>query len=307
MSSVTVAGAHGTVVTLSYDSAANAQLAQQLAGAITAGVKAGTIIPADSKNGPPPPVPGGKTGEFVQSTGGVTHLTHGYDDVVITSPNATVYGSGDPNEVVLGDMTFIATGGSGTVVAGGGKDLISISGSGNWLIDTGNGNDTIRATGGGNDTISVGTGKNSIVLGSGNDVVTTSGTASILAGSGHATITALGNGPDVVTLGSGSLTFIGGAGAVTIFRGSGSDTFTGGTGNAQVYGGTAGHNLLVAGTGLTTLFGGRRWRPTLCQRVRKSIFAGRRGQRDTVRCLRHREGHVPGRLRQGSDHRWEGQ
>src|SRR5271156_6568604 len=100
MFSVTVAGAHGHAVTLSYDSAANAALAQQLANAIPAGVQNGTIIPATDSNGPPPAVPLGKTGEWVQSNPGCPIPPHGYRAVFNPPDQAIILGSGDAGESI---------------------------------------------------------------------------------------------------------------------------------------------------------------------------------------------------------------
>ena len=63
---VTVLGAHGKTVSLQFDTQSNLLLARQLAGAITAGVQSGAILAASDKDGPPPPLPSGKHGEFVQ-------------------------------------------------------------------------------------------------------------------------------------------------------------------------------------------------------------------------------------------------
>ena len=262
MFTVTVAGAHGQAVTLSYDSAANAALAQQLANAITAGVQNGTIIPAIDTDGPPPAVPSGKTGEWVQSKDAFTILPHGYDAVVYTALAGIIFGSGDAGESILasqGVLNFFATGGSGTVAAGGGSNTIVIPGtdSGSWSINTGNGDDVILATGAGNDTINAGGGRNAITLGNGNDIVTTTGDDTVVAGSGHETIGAVGRHTSDVVYGNGStLYFITTDGAATVFGGSGTDTFFGGQGPDLVYGGSGGHNFLMAGMGQVTLFGG---------------------------------------------------
>src|SRR4051794_1698541 len=118
MQTVTVAGAHGDTVTLNYDSSSNAMLARQLAAAITSAVQNLTILPATDTDGPPPVLPPGATGEFVKTLNGVTALPRGYQAVVNTADKALIFGSGDAHETVLsskGDLTFIATGGSGTV------------------------------------------------------------------------------------------------------------------------------------------------------------------------------------------------
>ena len=262
MFSVTVAGAHGHTVTLSYDSAANAALAQQLANAITAGVQNGTILPATDTDGPPPAVPAGKTGEWVQSKAGFTILPHGYDAVVNTADQAIIFGSGDAGESILSsndDLNFFATGGSGTVAAGGGDNriIIPITDAGSWSINTGKGDDLISALGTGNDTINAGGGHNAITLGNGHDIVTTTGDDTVVAGSGHETIGAVGrHASDVVYGNSSTLFFVTTDGAATVFGGSGTDTFFGGNGPDLVYGGSGGHNFLMAGMGAATLFGG---------------------------------------------------
>ncbi|MGH9693755.1 MAG: hypothetical protein ACRD5Z_06425, partial [Bryobacteraceae bacterium] len=61
-SSVTVLGAHAQTITVHLDSSANATLASELAGLITAGVESGSLIPATDQHGPPPPLPHGKSG-----------------------------------------------------------------------------------------------------------------------------------------------------------------------------------------------------------------------------------------------------
>lgn len=285
MPSVTVLGAGHEILTLTYDSAFNAGIAAQLAAAITKAVETGSVIPVNGTSGPiqvPPPLMQGQTGEFVQLHDGMSLMLPGYKDVVVTAGHATVFGSGDANEAILsseGDLTFFATGGSGTVVAGGpagdpphhdkgkgddkglgrgGGDLIVIPGSDNgaWGIYTGGGNDTILALGGGNDTISADGGHNLIQLGSGRDSVQSSGHDTITTGSGHDTIDATGDARDLVLGGTGHLVFVGGAGSVTLFGGAGSDTFEGGSGRAVVYGGQDGNNSLLGGTGTATLFGG---------------------------------------------------
>src|SRR5580692_4716773 len=125
MPSVTVLGVSHETITLNYDSAANAHIASVIAAAITHGVEMGSITPVNGGFGTiqiPPPLTGGKTGEFIQMHDGMSIMLPGYKDVVVTAGTATVLGSGDTNEAILsseGDLTFIATGGSGTVVAGG--------------------------------------------------------------------------------------------------------------------------------------------------------------------------------------------
>jgi len=264
MAIVTVLGAHGSTASLSYDSAQNALLAQQIAGAISAGVTAGTIHPADSKYGPPSPLPLGATGEFVASTNTVAFLPSGYTDVVDATASAVIYGAGGANQQILagsGNLTFVSSAGNGSVVAGGGNDQIVVAASdpGNWLIDTGNGNDTIRALGAGNDSIDAGGGNNYIQLGAGMDELTSQGSDTIVGGAGDETVLAsaagAGHATDVI-YGNSSMLFLVADGGATVFGGSGSDVVFGGTGPDLLFGGTAGNNFLQAGSGSATLFGG---------------------------------------------------
>ncbi len=271
MPAVTVAGTNSQTVTLHYDTNANAVLAQQLAGAITAGVEGGSIFAVSDTRGPPPPPPQGKTGAFFLSQAPLTSLPHGYTAVVDTAKNAVIFGSGDNGESVLsstGNLTFIATGGSGTVVAGGGNNNIIIQSSvtGGWSINTGNGPDNVFADGGGNDTIHAGGGHNVIRLGSGNSIIQSTGADTVFAGSGSETIVGVGTGSDVISGGSGTLFFIGGAGPDVVHGGTGGNNFLfAGTGAATLFGGGNGDDLIAhgsaaqalhAGVGNETLFGG---------------------------------------------------
>jgi Ca2+-binding RTX toxin-like protein len=262
MATVTVSGSHGQTVTLNFDTNANAALAGQLAAAITAGVEIGSIVPVDRAGISPPPLDPGKTGELVQQTDGLTNLRPGYKAVVNTANEAVIFGSGDADESVLsstGNLSFFATGGSGTVVAGGGNNRIVIPGddNGDWSINTGNGDDTVLALGGGDDSIAAGGGRNAIELGSGKSAVQTTGDDTVNASSGSETIAAFGTGQDLIYGHSSQLFYVGNSGtSATVFGGTGSDTFFGGGGPDLVYGGTGGNNYLFAGAGQATLFGG---------------------------------------------------
>jgi Ca2+-binding RTX toxin-like protein len=261
MPNVTVQGAHGSV-SLAYDVDANAVLAQYVANAIATGIGNSSIIPADSSHTPtPPPVPPGKTGEFVQlsSPAGPVTVPKGYGYIVDAAPTASFIDD-NPNtgqEVLVGsgNLGFDAVGGSGSVIGGGGNDNIIIgpTNANPWLVAIGNGNSVIKALGSGNDTISTGTGSDSIQLGSGSSVVTTSGSATITAGSGSETVTAFGS--DVIYGASSKLLFAAGGGA-TVFGMSGSDTITGGGGPDYFQGGSGGNNSITAGVGSATLLGG---------------------------------------------------
>jgi Ca2+-binding RTX toxin-like protein len=248
-------------VTLTFDSTANAALAKTLAGQITAGIFAGTIKPFTSNDGPPPALPPGTVGSFVQQSSGVALLSPGYRSFIGAASSMNVFGSGDANETILsgmGSLTFTALAGSGTVVAGGGgtsKILIGPGDPGNWSINTGGGDDRILALGAGNDSISAGGGNNQIQLGAGRSTVVSSGEDTILAGAGAATIIASAGAEDAIFGGAGKLFFVGGTGEATVFGGTGSTTILGGDGESVFHGGSDGHNLLIAGSGAATLFG----------------------------------------------------
>jgi Ca2+-binding RTX toxin-like protein len=260
---VTVQGAHSATVTLGYDSAANAALAQYIANAITAGIQGGSVLPADSafSGNHPPGIPIGKTGEWVQNTAALGFVTlPTRDDNFVATSFFDVFANADVGQNFLagtasGTMISSATNASGNVVMGGGNVDIIIRPTdlGAWLIDLGNGADTVQALGPGNDAISVGSGHDSILLGAGNYVVTTGGAATISASTGNETVS--GFGTTVIFGNSSNLVFVANGGA-TVFGGNGSDTLTGGGGPDVFQGGTGGNNVLTAGVGAATLFGG---------------------------------------------------
>ena len=183
MASATVTGANGETVNLTFDTQANAVIPKS--GRCNYGGRGRElIIPADSKDGPPPPVPPGKTGEFIQSTPGSTIFPPGYLDVINSSPDPTITGTGGQGQTVLStgisDLTFIDRGGTGTVVAGGGDNRIVLTSSSSssppppgWLINTGNGDDNIITTNGKSDTINPGGGHNALQIGNGDQVLST--------------------------------------------------------------------------------------------------------------------------------------
>jgi Ca2+-binding RTX toxin-like protein len=269
---VTVLGGAGKTFTLHFDTTTNAQLASVLASNISAGVLDHSISASNDST----PSLSGTIGEFVDTHTPVAHLPPGYDAVVNVNKNATIFGSGGNSESVLSgasNLTFIATGGSGTVVAGAGsldkghqghhqgnqghkdgqggvggnKIVVPTGDNGNWLIETGGGNDSISAQGGGNDTIGAGAGHNVIRLGSGDDLVQSSGNDTIYAGNGAETVQATQGSKDLIFAGDSSLTYVGGSGSATI---------VGGTGPDEIHGGSGGKNSIVAGSGNATLFGG---------------------------------------------------
>jgi Ca2+-binding RTX toxin-like protein len=260
MANVTVPSGINQTVTLTYDTSFGVYIASQIAAAVTAGIQGGSLQPAPNAS-TPPALPPGTSSEWLQSQTGKTVLTSGYDDVLVTATNATIYGSNDANQAILAgaaNLTFDVTGGSGTIVAGAGNNTIAIPGNveGAWTAILGNGNNVVIASGAGNTEITSGDGHNRITLGTGTaDVELGGGTDTIYGGSGSVTISAAAGGSQLVYAGAGNLLFLGGAGAATILAGAGSDTIEGGSGTYVFHAGTAGNNSILAGTGLATLYG----------------------------------------------------
>ena len=257
---VTVQSAHSTTVTLTFNSSANASLAQYVAAAIQSGIAGGSVLAEASAYGSPPSIPVGKTGEWVETAPTPTTLTTRYDYIVDASTTtANITGPGDSNVQVIagsGNLTFNPALGSGTLIAGDGNDNFTVSSvsSGAWNIYLGDGADTVKVLNGGNDTISTGVGHDSLLLGSGNSTVSTSGTDTITGTTGAETVTA--SGTDLVYGGASRLNFLSTAGGATVYGGTGSDTVTGSTGPDYFQGGSGGNNSLTAGSGAATLIGG---------------------------------------------------
>ena len=264
VSVVTIHGSSGQDIRIGYDKSSNFLLAQQVAAQINAGIAAGKIVTESDKNGPPPTLPGGVTGAFVQTETPLFIMPPDYTiDLVTKHGSAVVLSSGASDETILSgsktDLTFLAAAGSGTVVAGGGNNRLSVNGSGNWSLYTGGGNDVIAALGAVNATIGAGAGHNAILLGSGKDVISSTGDDTIIGGSGAETVDATGARADFVQGNASHLLFIGGAGGATIFGGTGSDTYFGSEASTHkqlIVGGSAGNNFLFAGGGAATLGGG---------------------------------------------------
>ena len=263
-STVTVPSARGTTVTLTFDSSANAALAQYVSAAISTGISNGSVSAESSAYGQPPPISVGKTGEWVETLATPQLLNTRYDYIVVPGPsdgnqNANITGPNDPNVQVIagsGNLIYNPGSGSGTLIAGDGNDNFTVPtvSSGAWNVVLGDGNDTVRILNGGNDTINTGVGSDSIYLGSGSTSVTTSGTDTITATTGSETVTASGS--DLVYGGSSNLTFLSTGSGATVYGGSGSDTVTGDSGPDYFQGGSGGNNSLTAGTGSATLIGG---------------------------------------------------
>ncbi len=283
--SVTVGGSTDNPVVVGFDSTSNFALAQQLAAFLNTEIADGKLVTVPDQGGTFPVLPWGVSGAYVQTTTTLAVLPTGYTTDIINKPgSAVVFGSGDPNQVILSgsstDLTFTAASGSGTVVAGGGTTRLMISdpagqtaasasddaakpsaaNPATWTLFTGSGNDFISVQGDVNATIGAGGGQNTILLGNGRDLIVSAGSDTILGGSGAVTIDATAAKGDLVQAGASDLYFVGGAGGATILGGTGSDTYFGATathvGKQLIEGGSGGNNFLFAGNGAATLIGG---------------------------------------------------
>ena len=251
MANITIAGADSSVVTLKFNSAQQAAIAQQLANAINAGLASGTLVP-ELAVGIGAPALSGVNGELVVEKGGLEVLSPGYEAVVANASDVVLLGDGQGQQSVLsgnGGLTYLTMGGSGTVVAAGGDNRVVSSGDG-WYVSTGSGDDTLQAIDGAA-TLAAGGGHNVIELGSGPALVDSSGHDQVQGGSGAATITVETRGHVQYTGGSGTLLFIDTGHGSSVVGGSGSETIFGSIGRYS--GGSDGNNLLF---GEGTLTGG---------------------------------------------------
>lgn len=257
MPNVTVLGAGGKIITVPFTTSSNFALARQVAESINAGVRSGTLFPAQDSVGA---IPSGQTGYYIATDPDTfAVLPPGYADVTDIAPNAVITGSGDPNEMILagaGGLTFYAPGGSGTVAAGGGANtmIIQPGSSGNWVITTNSGNDVIQDDGVGFSSINAGAGSNSIQLGDGRYLVNSFGGDNISAGAGFETIGLSGTTGDYVNANFSHLLFLGANAPSTVDGSSGSVTVYGDGGWFK--GGTLGNNYISSGDGPATLIAG---------------------------------------------------
>jgi Ca2+-binding RTX toxin-like protein len=232
MASVTVHGATaGTYVVVTYDSAAYATLASTLLSTESSYTMGGggaqliNVGGADTVSGGLPVIGIGLAG----TTPGV-----GVGDLALTDTN-----SASDQLIVSGNgtnLTFDATGGSGTVVAGDGVGSYDFA-AGNWQLN--NTPDSVSGT--------------TVMAGSGFDVFAAgSGDATVMGGTG--TLYAFSStGLTDYQLGAGGSYIIGGAGESSISGGTGLATVFGSDGTTVNFGGATGQNIFIAGSGNETL------------------------------------------------------
>ncbi len=132
--------------------------------------------------------------------------------------------------------------------------VLSASGTGQSVIAAGSGADTVTV-GNGNDLIATGTGSNTVYLVTGDNTLDSEGNDQVYVGAGTDTIAL--SAESVIHGGDANLfvSLTPGA-ALTLHTGTGSVQVQGGFGSGGFSGGTDGDNLLVAGTGPTTLYAG---------------------------------------------------
>ncbi len=258
MPSVTVLGAGGSTVTVPLTTGQNLPVAQLVAANLTAAILAGNTIASQDVT---PPLPPGKSGEFVKTTIGLNVLPAGYSNVVNVSPDAIIFGSGDAGQQILsgtGNLTFLSSAGSGTLVGGGGNNsiFIKVTDTGSWDINTDVGHNQIIDFGTGPSSISAGGGNNLVELGGGQYTVNSTGNDTVVATTGAETVGVSGLFSDVVVGNASDLLFINGQGASTVLGDTGSDTVFAGDGGGLYKGGTTGNNLLIGGFGAATLQAG---------------------------------------------------
>ena len=132
--------------------------------------------------------------------------------------------------------------------------VISESGNNQSVIAAGSGADTVTVSGG-NDLIATGTGSNSVYLVTGDNTLYSEGTDNVYVGAGLDTVTLSG---DMVLTGDLAQlsVFLTPNAQLTLHTGVGSVDVQGGFGSGAFSGGTNGNNVLIAGTGPTTLYAG---------------------------------------------------
>jgi hypothetical protein len=184
---------------------------------------------------------------------------------VAAQPNLTVQGGGGTTSVAMQSANSIFLGDPG-------NDLLTITGSNDTVVGS-TGNATIDAVAG-SALVRAGTGPLQFNLGdatatlqggTGPVTANSTGTGNLLVfsaaaplffsgGSGASTVVA-GAGVDTVFANAGGGQFWGGGGGMLFVGGSGVSTAVGGSGNNTLFGGNSGRDLLVAGSGPSTVIG----------------------------------------------------
>jgi Ca2+-binding RTX toxin-like protein len=196
--------------------------------------------------------------------------TDGNDSITAGTGTNTIYGG-------AGDDSITAAGGTNLIDGGDGNDSI-VGGTGQNSIYGGTGNDSITGGAGtnviygeaGDDTVLGGAGSNLIYGGDGNDSITGgagsnsiyggAGADFIQGGNGTNLLVAGDSGHSTIKAGAGSDTMIASGGVGNFFYGAGTDVIYGspdaGTGPVDYFNGTPQGDVISAGDGTVTIFGG---------------------------------------------------
>lgn len=267
-------------LTFTYSSGAGLTVAQQIANALGAATKAGTLTQnttAGAASGqvsiPGASVAGGVSNLVIESLPGATTITGSGGIATNNSSTPSTITAGAGVELFTGSVggvystsstgamigaisganTITASGSGETIGGGTGTDLLIVSGTGDVVQSAGT--DTINSSGSGNLIF----GTSTSVTGS--MVVNESGTNdTIIGGANPTTVTAtgtstvVGSGPQVFA-GPGDMTFVGGAQMATILGGGGSESITAGAGGVVFAANTANNATVNSGTGGATIFG----------------------------------------------------
>ncbi len=252
MATITVPGAHSTIVGNNFTTPANTALAQSIATTLNGLLASGTLNVASVAGGgvaPPPPgsPPPFASQELEITSGGVVNVPLGYGFLVDGSMNANLTVTGGPSFFGGGgNINYTNTSvGSASITAGNGSDTFNLSG--NYAVAAGDGFDHYNLSGTGQ--VSLGGGSNLVTITGGADTVfagATPGPTGIIGGSGAVFFYA-NNSPtqalNVITGGTQGATVVGAANNVLVYN----SPSTGGADNPGA--------LLVAGLGNETLFG----------------------------------------------------
>jgi len=278
MATTTVPGGPGGApLTFTFGGSAGLTVAQQIANALGAASKAGTLTQTtvSGTSGtvtiPGATVAGGTSDLIIESTTGPTTVT-GSGIVTNNSGSPSTITAGAGVQLFTGTVggVFSATGTGAEIGALGGNNTITASAPGE-TIGGGAGANLLIATGG--DTVVSGGADTISLSGSGNLVIeaepsvtggvsiTDSGTNdTIVGGVNPTTVTATGTSTLVgsgtqIYAGAGSLTFVGGVGTASILGGTGSESLTAGSGGIVFGVNTETTATVNSGTGGATIYG----------------------------------------------------
>jgi len=285
MATTTVPGGPGgQPLTFTFGGSAGLTVAQQIANALAAASKAGTLSPStvSASTGstviPAPSVAGGTSDLVIESATVATTVTGtssvpGSNIVTNNSTTPSTITAGPNVQLFTGTVGGVYTamgtgaeigalGGNNTITASAPGETIGGGAGSNLLIATGGdtvvsgGADTVSLSGPGNLVIEAEpsvTGGVSITDSGSNDTIVGSANPTTVTATGTSTV--VGSGTQIYA-GAGNLTFVGGVGTASILGGTGSVSLTAGSGgivfgaNTDTVGAT-----INSGTGGATIFG----------------------------------------------------